>query len=256
MAVNLNIQALLGAAATNGTSGTTAVQPDSNLTSSLLEKASQITQTVNASTVQAAVDRYEREDTASSEENSSATANTASGSAARAKLDVSNADKYAVTKMSAEDRAALVSQLKDEQESIQQKFLDKMTSGTIGKQYSLFQNANASLTQTSDGIWKFIASGNYTVDAETKKEAQEAISEDGYFGVKKTSQRLFDFVAGMAGGDTAKMKSLQSAVETGYKDAEKTWGGTLPQISSDTMDATRKLFEEYYKQNDESDSNG
>ena len=97
MAVNLNIQALLGAAATNGTSGTTAVQPDSNLTSSLLEKASQITQTVNASTVQAAVDRYEREDTASSEENSSATANTASGSAARAKLDVSNADKYAVT---------------------------------------------------------------------------------------------------------------------------------------------------------------
>ena len=259
MAVNLNIQALLGAAATNGTSGTTAVQPDSNLTSSLLEKASQITQTVNASTVQAAVDRYEREDTASSEENSSATANTASGSAARAKLDVSNADKYAVTKMSAEDRAALVSQLKDEQESIQQNFLDKMTSGTIGKQYSLFQNANASLTQTSDGIWKFIASGNYTVDAETKKEAQEALSDpcpEGVPDVKKTSQRLFDFVAGMAGGDTAKMKSLQSAVETGYKDAEKTWGGTLPQISSDTMDATRKLFEEYYKQNDESDSNG
>ena len=44
-----------------------------------------------------------------------------------------------------------------------------------------------------------------------------------------------------------KMKEMQKAVEEGYKLAEKAWGGELPEISKNTLDATNKLFEEYYK---------
>ena len=39
---------------------------------------------------------------------------------------------------------------------------------------------------------------------------------------------------------------MQAAIEKGYKMAEKTWGGSLPQISQDTLAATNKLFEDYY----------
>lgn len=34
--------------------------------------------------------------------------------------------------------------------------------------------------------------GDFTVDAATKAQAQKDISEDGYYGVKQTSERLFD----------------------------------------------------------------
>ena len=53
------------------------------------------------------------------------------------------------------------------------------------------QGITANLSQGND-FWKFMASGNYSVDAKTKADAQAAISEDGYWGVSQTSQRIFD----------------------------------------------------------------
>ena len=100
-----------------------------------------------------------------------------------------------------------------------------------------------------DDFWKMMASGNYTVDAETKAEAEKAISEDGYWGVSKTSQRIFDFVQALAGDDPEKMKTMQAAVEKGFKQAEEAWGGKLPSISGETHDAINKLFDDYYAQN-------
>jgi hypothetical protein len=85
------------------------------------------------------------------------------------------------------------------------------------------------------------------VDAATKAQAQEDISEDGYWGVKQTSQRLFDFASALAGDDVEKMKKMQAAMEKGYKLATKSWGKDLPSISSDTINAANKLFEDYYK---------
>lgn len=164
--------------------------------------------------------------------------------------DISQASKFGVTKLSEEERTALVTQLKEEQEAVQQKFLQKMTSGTIGEQFRQWSAANSHLTQDGDGIWKFIASGNYTVDAETKAAAQEAISEGGYYSVEKTSQRIFDFVAAMAGDNVELMQKLQSSVLDGYNEAAKAWGGDLPDICSKTLDATNQLFEDYYREHE------
>ena len=100
----------------------------------------------------------------------------------------------------------------------------------------------------TDSIWSFLASGNFTVDAATKSQAQADIAEDGYYGVKKTSERMFEFAMALTGGDVDKMKEMQSAVEKGYKQAEKTWGGNLPDISKQTLDATNQMFEDYYKE--------
>ncbi len=148
---------------------------------------------------------------------------------------------YSINKMSKEDRAALVKQLKADQES-RQDSLTKLVSQMLGKQAGVY-----GISQGDDSIWKIFANGNFTVDAATKAQAQEDISEDGYWGVKQTSQRLFDFASALAGDDEDKMRQMQSAMEKGFKQATSAWGRDLPDISNQTLDAANKLFEEYYK---------
>ena len=163
---------------------------------------------------------------------------TAGGGVVYEKASEEKKATYSINKMSQEERTALVNQLKADQESRQQQLVS-LVQKMMGQQATAYGNAT--------DIWKFLAEGNYTVDAQTKAQAQEDISENGYYGVKQTSQRLFDFAKALAGDDPDKLKEMQSAIEKGYKQAEKTWGGELPEISKQTLDATNKLFDEYYK---------
>lgn len=146
---------------------------------------------------------------------------------------------YSVNKMSSADRAALVRKMKADQESRQQQLVSLVQNMLKGQ-------ANAYGTATGKNIWRTLASGNFTVDAATKAQAQKDIAEDGYWGVKQTSQRLFDFASALAGDDVKKMKEMQAAMEKGFKMATKTWGGELPGICQETMSAANKLFEDYY----------
>lgn len=132
-----------------------------------------------------------------------------------------------------------MNQLKADSEQRQNQFLD-IVRKTISGQTGAFGKAN------DDSIWKSLASGNFTVDAATKAQAQKDIGEDGYWGVKQTSQRLFDFASALAGDDPKKMKKMQEAMEKGFKQATKSWGGQLPGISQDTLAAANKLFDDYY----------
>lgn len=177
-----------------------------------------------------------------SEQQTTATAGTEA--VAYEKAATEKKSTYSINKMSKEDRASLVQQLKADQASRQQSLLD-IVNKTLGQQAEKF--TIASLTGDDDSIWKKFANGEFKVDEATRKQAQEDISEDGYWGVKQTSQRLFDFASALAGDDVDKMKEMQAAVEKGYKQATKAWGRDLPSISNDTIDATNKLFEEYYK---------
>lgn len=145
---------------------------------------------------------------------------------------------YTINKMSAEDRQALVTHLKAEQDARKSQLVN-LVSQMMGKQATTF-------AQSDESMWKFLAGGNFTVDAETKAQAQADIAEDGYWGVKQTSQRLFDFASALAGDDVDKMKEMQKAMEKGFKMATGTWGKDLPEICQQTMGAANKLFEDYY----------
>ena len=96
-----------------------------------------------------------------------------------------SADTKVTNKMSDSERAALVESLKSDLDNQMSRFTNMMMQ-TFNKQ------GITGLTAGSDAFWRQIASGNFTVDAQTKAEAQQAISEDGYWGVKQTSQRIFD----------------------------------------------------------------
>jgi hypothetical protein len=144
---------------------------------------------------------------------------------------------YSVNKMSAEERSALVDKLKADQAQREEQFT-KLVTGMMNGQVGAYGKAN--------NIWEFLASGEFEVDPATKAQAQEDISENGYWGVKQTSQRLFDFAAALAGDDVDKMKEMQEAMMKGYKMAEGTWGRDLPEISKQTIEAANQLFEDYY----------
>ena len=99
---------------------------------------------------------------------------------------------------------------------------------------------------TADDMWKALAGGNFTADADTIAQAKEDISEDGYWGVKQTSERIFSFAQALAGDDEEKMTKMKEAFEKGFKEATKTWGKELPGISQDTRDAVLKKFDDYF----------
>ncbi len=106
----------------------------------------------------------------------------------------------------------------------------------MGKQSQTYGIAN-------NDMWKFLASGKFEVDEATKLQAQKDISEDGYWGVKQTSSRILDFATALTGGDPSKIEDMRKAFEKGYKQAEKTWGGELPEISKQTYDAVMAGFD-------------
>jgi len=139
------------------------------------------------------------------------------------------------------DRTKIIQQLKADDALRQQQLLD-IVHKMMGKQAKTYGIANTD--NENDSIWKFLAKGDFTVDAATKAQAQADISEDGYWGVNQTSERILDFAKALAGDNPDKLEQMRSAFEKGYKQAEKTWGGELPEISKNTFDAVMKGFDE------------
>ncbi|MCI5968988.1 hydrogenase-4 component G [Helicobacter sp.] len=70
----------------------------------------------------------------------------------------------------------------------------------------------------------------------TQEEAKALISDDGFFGIPKTSERIADLVLAGAGDDVEKLKAGREGILRGYKQAEKSWGGELPEISQKTLE--------------------
>ena len=135
---------------------------------------------------------------------------------------------------------AVVNMLKNDLESRTNQLKD-IVSQMISKQGNAIGQA--------DDIWSFLASGNYTVDEAAKVKAQEEISEDGYWGVKQTSQRILDFANALTGGDPSQIEKMRDAFKKGFDEATKAWGKELPDISKQTYDAVMKGFDEMAEKN-------
>ena len=135
---------------------------------------------------------------------------------------------------------AVINMLKNDLESRTNQLKD-IVSQMISKQGNAIGQA--------DDIWSFLASGNYTVDEAAKVKAQEEISEDGYWGVKQTSQRILDFANALTGGDPSQIEKMRDAFKKGFDEATKAWGKELPDISKQTYDAVMKGFDEMAEKN-------
>jgi len=83
------------------------------------------------------------------------------------------------------------------------------------------------------------------VTDEMRAEAQEMIDEGGYFSVESTATRLLDFAVAISGGDPSRIDLLRDAVQRGFDQAERMFGGELPEISHQTLEAVMNGFDEW-----------
>ncbi len=135
------------------------------------------------------------------------------------------------------NRDSIVSKLKADQKSradSMRSLVDKL----LNKQKNKYDIANSSLSS----IFRNAAAN---ADPETIKQAQEDISEDGYWGVNKTSDRLVSMAIALSGGDTSKADEMMNAIQKGFDKATAAWGEKLPDISQRTLEATKQKMEDW-----------
>ena len=102
------------------------------------------------------------------------------------------------------------------------------------------KNYKTSIENSSDKI-----SAGPGIPAADVEAVQQAIAEDGEFGIKAVSDRLVDFAISISGGDKSKLSELVSAIDEGFAAAKSALGGTLPDICQQTYDETMRKLNEW-----------
>ena len=151
-------------------------------------------------------------------------------------------EKVTYSKKSNKVDQATIDRLKQEAEERTSQ-LRKLVEKLLCKQSQTFDD--------SLDMYDLIRSGKLQIDDETRLQAQKDIAEDGYWGVEQTSERLFSFATALSGYDKEKADQMVEAFKEGYAQAEKKWGGKLPEICQRTYDAFIKKMDEWKNSSEE-----
>jgi len=90
------------------------------------------------------------------------------------------------------------------------------------------------------------------VDEDTRAAAEQAISEDGEWGVQAVSDRIVAFAKAISNSNPEMYDKLMSAIDDGFAQAEKAFGGELPDICKKTHEEISRKMEEWKSGNSES----
>lgn len=88
------------------------------------------------------------------------------------------------------------------------------------------------------------------IDEKTRAAAQQAISEDGECGVQAVSDRIVAFAKAISNGNPEKYEELMRAIDEGFAQAEKAFGGKLPEICQKTRNEVYRKMEEWKSSKD------
>ncbi|MBU4263556.1 MAG: hydrogenase-4 component G [Proteobacteria bacterium] len=110
------------------------------------------------------------------------------------------------------------------------------------------QNGLSHLINQTDFDISQLQYNNKSILELSPEEATKLVSQDGYWGIDKTSQRLADFVLNGSGGDLNKLRAGREGILQGFKEAEKLWGGKLPDISYKTIDQALSNIDDKIKE--------
>lgn len=91
-------------------------------------------------------------------------------------------------------------------------------------------------------FWSKFKDKNLTITPEQIKKAKQDISEDGYYGVENTAQRIYNFAKALAGDDQEKMKEMKENFTKSIETAQGYWGDDLPEICQQTIARVYELF--------------
>lgn len=121
-----------------------------------------------------------------------------------------------------------------------------VTDAELGTTFTMLRDLFAT-TLKEQGIATLVATGDSEINLETlsPEEATQLVSDEGYFGVKNTAQRIFDFAVGLSGNDPTRLDAIVAGIADGFAQAEEAWGGTLPEISYATKDAVISMLQDW-----------
>ncbi|MFY4843146.1 hydrogenase-4 component G [Aliarcobacter butzleri] len=141
-----------------------------------------------------------------------------------------------------------------------QYILFEMNASNVTKTNSLAQFGLTGLTDQQSDVLSFLNGG--TSDGLTlsdlgyqgkpilqlsQDEATQLVSEDGFFGVTQTSDRVAGFVLSFSGDNLDILQKGREGIVKGFEEAEKLFGGQLPEISYKTQERTLALIDEKIK---------
>lgn len=141
-----------------------------------------------------------------------------------------------------------------------QYILFEMNASNLTKTNSLAQFGLTGLTDQQNDVLSFLNGG--TSDGLTlsdlgyqgkpilqlsQDEATQLVSEDGFFGVTQTSDRVAGFVLSFSGDNLDILQKGREGIVKGFEEAEKLFGGQLPEISYKTQERTLALIDEKIK---------
>lgn len=130
----------------------------------------------------------------------------------------------------------------------QSKVAEALNKGDFKTLDKIFKELSAKANQSSLNYQKTEIKGHshsVKIEGLTQEEAKELVSDDGFFGVNQTAKRVFDFVIKGAEDNPELLKAGRQGVIEGLKDAEKEWGGKLPDIAYKTQAKTLQMLDEY-----------
>ncbi|MFW2580292.1 hydrogenase-4 component G [Aliarcobacter butzleri] len=141
-----------------------------------------------------------------------------------------------------------------------QYILFEMNASNVTKTNSLAQFGLTGLTDQQNDVLSFLNGG--TSDGLTlsdlgyqgkpilqlsQDEATQLVSEDGFFGETQTSDRVAGFVLSFSGDNLDILQKGREGIVKGFEEAEKLFGGQLPEISYKTQERTLALIDEKIK---------
>ena len=122
------------------------------------------------------------------------------------------------------------------------------TNHAIDAVRKLFASALGTADASGQGFWA-MRSGNLKLSEADRAQAQQLVSEDGFFGVKQTTDRLVGFAKAMAGegASEAQIEKMRAAVQKGFDEVARMFGGfdKLPQVTKDTHAAVMAAFDSW-----------
>ncbi|QUI21236.1 hypothetical protein HZI73_02590 [Vallitalea pronyensis] len=116
----------------------------------------------------------------------------------------------------------------------------QMVKDMVGKQNTTYSLAiETILTEKQDAI-----------KPEMIEQAKIDIAEGGYWSPKNTADRILQFAKAISGGDPEKADMLKASFLRGFEEAEKAWGGALPEICQKTKEAVLEGFNAWKYESD------
>lgn len=121
-----------------------------------------------------------------------------------------------------------------------------LQTGDSQDQYNLLRGLVTNILK-EQGLDLKISIGEADVDISSisQEDAAGLVAKDGYFGVDQTSDRIVDFATTLAGNDTSRLDAIREGIQKGFDEALAAFGGTLPDISYETLDAVMNKLDDW-----------